>query len=162
MAQAFCLRKVLFFSSRDSSRPEIFTHLFFFFSFFLLFSKHVFVIPCDKEPNKRFTFTKKKKKANTPVIYKDPVVMITMLLSTLTKNMFAACQQRRKEKKKKKQERKERNFGTKTTCAAVNSGLSKHEGICSDPQITELKLQKKSWLMESLMITQHVVKALTA
>lgn len=50
---------------------------------------------------------------------------------TKHKNIYAVCQQRQKEKKTPAR-------------VSVNSGLKKHEGICSDPWKTELNLQEKS------------------
>lgn len=99
MAQAFCRRKVLFFPA-GTVHVQRSLHVFFFLPFFFFFQNMSLLFHVTKSHTKGLHL--QKKKANTSVIYKDPVVKITMLLSTLTKNMFAACQQRKKNKKGKK------------------------------------------------------------
>lgn len=74
--------------------------------------------------------------------------------------MYAACQQIKKKKKRRKNLRQKQTNKKKTTCALVNSGLLNIKESAQTLWITEPNLQKKkSWLMESVMLTLQVVKA---
>lgn len=132
MMQAFCLRQV-HNSSQDSSCPRTFTYLWK--------KKKYVLLMWHSEPKKGLQFPKKW------INLWSTWILFEYNVTKHKKSMPHASNNKRKENK---------NMGTKTTCALIDSGLLKHKRICSDPSITELNLQKKSWLMEF----QHVVKAL--
>lgn len=151
MMQTFCLRQV-HCSSRDSSRPRIFTRLLFLSFFFLNITSMCYSM-WHTEP-KKSAFPGK---ANTSVIYMD-VVMSTMLLSTmLTKNICMQHASKDKlSRKTNKTNKKIRHINYSCLLILACQNKKKRNLLRSEDNWAK-STSMKSWLM----ITQHVVKALT-